>query len=114
MQYCFARSHVSEDNRDNGRHAGREYQPAFSFLVDCKPILDDFEVWMIESRIDEASLPVDRRRAASSHIVEIIAPLLRCSEYEGGAGAELLCPFPGRVLAIRIACLEAMVIPLLP
>ena len=51
VQYCFASFHVSEDCRDDGRHAGREHQSGFGFLVDRKPILDNFEVWVIESGV---------------------------------------------------------------
>jgi hypothetical protein len=55
-------------SRDDSRHTGREHQTAFGFLVDRKPIVDNFEVWVIEPRVDEARSPVERRRAASGHV----------------------------------------------
>ena len=54
MQYRLAGMHIGEDRRDDGRHAGREHQPAFGFLVDGQSILDNFQVRMIEAGIDEA------------------------------------------------------------
>jgi hypothetical protein len=65
-------------------HAGGKHQPACGFFVDREPILDDFQVRMIEARINEAGLPFDRRRAASSQIVEKIATLFCRLEDEGG------------------------------
>jgi len=52
--------------------------------VDREPIFDDFQVRVIEARINEAGLAFDRRRSASSQIVEKIATLFCRLEDEGG------------------------------
>ncbi len=76
VQDRFAGAHISEHCGGDGRHAGRKHQSAFGFFMDRQPVFDDFEVRMVEARINQAGWPLGRRRAASGEIVEEIAALL--------------------------------------
>jgi len=50
---------------------------------DRETILDDFEVRVVETGIDEAALPFRRRFPAAGRVVEVIASLLGGAEHEG-------------------------------
>jgi hypothetical protein len=48
VQYLFSGPDKSQDGCSDSRYAGRENQTTFGFLMDRKPVLDNFEVGVIE------------------------------------------------------------------
>ena len=74
VQDHLAGPHLCQDGGGDRRHAGREHQTLLGLLVDGEPILDDFEIGVIEAGIDEPRPSFRRRLAAPGGIVEESRP----------------------------------------
>ena len=73
----------AEQRRGDGRHAAAEHQTAFRLVPQRQPILKDFQVWVVESGIDEPGVFGRTFFPKSIGKLEKCLALLRRSKGEG-------------------------------
>jgi hypothetical protein len=83
VQNGIAWPQKGEKRRRNRRHAAGEDGGTIRLIPDRQPILKDFEVGVVEARIDQARFLARARLTAAGGKVEEILALLGILENEG-------------------------------